>query len=136
MVSINQAVAFCLVGFFLISCSDTVEDIREKAKEAYRKKDYEKARSLFEEACQKSDGESCFFRSKCFDSGTLEEKKDLYNRSCELGYDRGCLILGFYYSMDPKRSNVLDIPKSLQYFSKGCDLGNEVACRIYKNGLK
>lgn len=122
---------------FLISCSDTPKDpsgeeLREKAHQAYAEKHYEEALALYEGACQKGDGEGCFYVSNYF-AIPKEQKNYFYDSSCSLGYARGCLLLGFYHSM---RSNSQDVPKSLSYFSKSCDLGNEVACRIYKKGLK
>lgn len=122
---------------FFTACSDTPKDVsgkelREDAHRAYGEKRYEEALDLYKEACQKSDGESCFLVSNLFNIAE-EWKKHFYTSSCDLGYARGCMILGLYYSM---HSNTQDIPQSLAYFSKSCDLGNEVACRIYKKGLK
>lgn len=126
-----------LILILLFSCSDTpkdpsVEELREKAHQAYEEKRYDDAFALYQEACQKNDGESCFLVSNYF-SIPDDQKRIFYESSCSLGYDRGCLLLGFYHSMDPKSQS---ISQALEYFSKSCDLGNEVACRIYKRGLK
>lgn len=107
-------------------------ELREKAHKAYSKGHYQEALTLYQKACEGNDGESCFLASSLFDI-TEDQKELFYTSSCDLGYDRGCLLLGFYYSM---RSSTQDISQSLAYFSKSCDLGNEVACRIYKKGLK
>lgn len=128
---------FVLLSLLFLSCSDspktlTNQELREKAHRAYSEERYKEALELYQEACEGNDGESCFLVSNLFNIAE-EWKKHFYTSSCDLGYARGCMILGLYYSM---RSNTQDIPQSLAYFSKSCDLGNEVACRIYKKGLK
>ena len=138
---IGHAISFCLLTIFLVSCGDSPDkspkdpsgvELREKAHQAYAEKRYEEALALYKDACQKSDGEGCFYAGKSFIL-PKEQERYFYDSSCSLGYARGCLLLGFYHSM---RSSLQDVPKSLSYFSKSCDLGNEVACRIYKKGLK
>lgn len=134
---IKKGVATLLFLILFISCGDTSKDqsgkeLREKAHQAYNEKHYQEALSLYKEACQKSDGESCFLVSNLFNIAK-DQKKYFYESSCNLGYARGCLLLGFYHSMP---SSIQDTPQALTYFSKSCDLGNEVACRIYKKGLK
>lgn len=132
-----KVVLAIFLHLFLVSCSDTPKDptgktLREKAHRAYSEGHKNEAFALYKEACEKNDGESCFYISYSFPVPE-DQKKYFYDSSCNLGYDRACLLLGFYHSM---RSSSQDVPKSLSYFSKSCDLGNEVACRIYKKGLK
>lgn len=141
MKTIRQTIVFCFLVVFLISCSDSPKEspkdpsgaeLREKAHQAYSEGHKNEAFTLYKEACQKGDAEGCFCVSNYF-SLPKEQERHFYESSCSLGYARGCLILGFYHSMS---SDSRDIPQSLAYFSKSCDLGNEVACRIYKKGLK
>lgn len=135
----KKSILFLNLLLFLVfsACSDspknlTNQELREKAHRAYGEKRYQEALELYQEACEGNDGESCFLVSNLFDIAE-DQKKHFYTSSCDLGYARGCMILGLYYSM---HSNTQNLPQSLAYFFKSCDLGNEVACRIYKKGLK
>jgi TPR repeat protein len=60
---------------------------------------------------------------------TASKAAQLYKKSCELGYIKGCTAYGMHFYADMER----DPEKNdLYYFKKACDGGDQIGCTLLK----
>lgn len=91
-------------------------------------KDYAGAREAFAKACQLDDGEGCknlallFARGLGVDEDPMRSRQ-LYRRSCDLGFEPSCLVLEKMKQMDRD-----DARSSLKRARPACEAGDQAAC--------
>lgn len=99
-------------------------------------------RDVFERACERRDGASCFILGSLYSSG-LGVPQDgglafrLFERSCASGWWRGCGRLGTSYLVG--QGTAADAGKAAENFERGCRGGNAGSClesaRLYHRGI-
>ena len=88
--------------------------------------------------CSNNDAEACFQAAKVYVTEVSKIKNvqqvninkkiaQLYKKSCELGYAKGCMSYAMNFRKDLEKDSKLD---SLYYFQKACDLGEDAACNV------
>lgn len=99
-------------------------------------------KDVFERACDREDGASCFILGSLYSSG-LGVPQDgarafsLFERSCASKWWRGCGRLGTSYLVG--QGTAADPAKAAENFEKGCRGGNAASClesaRLYHGGI-
>lgn len=106
-----------------------------RAFEHYSKKEYEKARILWEKSCENNHTKSCFDLALLYESSNYENKNyekavNLYDIACNKEHALACNNLALMYSNGKGvRKN---IRKAKELFEKSCELGISMACESHK----
>lgn len=90
--------------------------------------------------CDAGNAQACYQAAEVYTTQTYREKKvalkkipqekiDLYKKSCELGYAKGCTQYGMRYAADTQKNRDKD---DAYYFQKACDMGDETGCTMLK----
>ena len=97
---------------------------------------------VFQQACDRGDGASCFILGSLYSSG-LGVPQDgarafsLFERSCAANWWRGCGRLGTSYLVG--QGTTVDPAKASESFEKGCRGGNAASClesaKLYHRGF-
>ena len=102
---------------------------------------FNKARAVFEEACDRGDASD----SGCFGAGSLHAAKrpeDLaravtfFERSCDGGHAPGCTQLGNAYTAGVDPAVPWDPQRALAAYQRGCSAGDPGACTIVAKTLE
>lgn len=99
--------------------------------EAIKSKDYEKAKSALQSACDEENARACSVLGDLY-SGQIEEVKELkksllyYKKGCDLKDVKSCYNLAYMYRLGEGVD--IDINESISYFSKGCHGGDGMSC--------
>jgi TPR repeat protein len=99
-------------------------------------------KDVFQRACERGDGASCFILGSLYSSG-LGVSQDparafgLFERSCTDKWWRGCGRLGTSYLVG--QGTAVDPAKAVENFEKGCRGGNAASClevaKLYHRGI-
>lgn len=128
-------------GFFEKSCdSGNVEACKNLGELYYWgrgiEQDREKSKPFFEKACNKKDGEACrslgviYGRFYEGGGGDYFTANKYFEKSCEYKHALGCVSLGYsYYAGKGVRQN---LETAVEFYGKGCDLGEQDGCKRYK----
>lgn len=127
--------------FFMLAGMLVANDVDEGL-QAYGENNFQKASMIWERSCKQGDTSSCNYLGDLYRSGKGVEYQsylmaiELYNKSCNRDNPKGCFMLAQMHKdgLGVKQ----DILKSVEKFSKSCELGYSASCRklgeIYQNG--
>lgn len=127
-----------LLFISLFGCSKTHDEYLSEASNFYKNKEYNKALSLYEKACEKGSLKGCMFLATDYKKGimvNIDNKKaeDYYKKSfilaekyCQNNIKDACSTLSFLYE-NGKGVNI-DLEKADNAATKACDLGDAVSC--------
>ncbi len=110
----------------------------EQGKTAYDSKQYNKARTLFTQACDGGEMNACNYLGYIYANGLgipadTETARKIYQKSCDGGHLLGCTGLGSVYQNQKKYA------EARTYFKQACDGGVYDACSylgyLYDQGL-
>ena len=87
---------------------------------------------FYRKACEGGHLEGChrFGEYECYFYGITEKNADLMTKICSEGGASVCNSLGSHFLRKG------DLHRSIPYFSKSCDLGNQSACESQKNTIR
>ena len=122
----------------LSACSKTSEEYLSEAKALYKNKEYNKAISLYDKACEKGSLKSCMFLADIYKKGAvvnIDNTKSLnyYKKSflladiyCQKNSKDACKTLSYLYENGLGVN--IDLVKADEASSKACDLGDAASC--------
>ena len=115
----------------LSACSKTGEEYLSEAKALYKNKEYNKAISLYDKACEKGSLKSCMFLADIYKKGTVVN----IDNTKSLNYYKKSFLLADDYC----RQNNKYYKKSFLLADDYCRQNNKDACKtlsyLYENGL-
>ena len=119
-----------------------MEDGFQSASAEYQKGNIEKARELYEKACNKGNAQSCTIMGNMYIIGDSNLTRDytkaviFLTKACDGDDAEGCSLMGtLHLNGQGVEKNV---SKSVQLYQKSCDKENPISCArlgmIYKEG--
>ena len=122
----------------LFGCSKTHDEYLSEARTLYKNKEYDKALSLYNKACEKGSLKGCMFLADVYKKGTVINtdnntslnyyKKSflLANLYCQQNIKDACKTLSYLY--ENGLGTDIDLAKADNASSKACDLGDAASC--------
>ncbi|MDR2151314.1 MAG: hypothetical protein LBO72_00685 [Helicobacteraceae bacterium] len=107
------------------------------------KKDIQKAKELYEQACDYKYGEACDMLAASYESIDVNLSLVHYDKGCEYGYGSSCDKIGDMYANGVGRYSgkaaEINIAKAMEYYVKACGVDVfycNYAGEIHENGYK
>ena len=122
----------------LSACSKTHEEYLSSAENYYKNKEYDKAISLYDKACEKGSLKGCMFLADIYKKGAvvnIDNTKSLnyYKKSflladnyCQQNIKDACKTLSYLY--ENGLGTKIDLAKADNASSKACNLGDAQSC--------
>lgn len=136
--STKNFVIFLLMMFAFTACKSSKSF--SAGQMAYNAQDYQKAKTMFEKACQEQDAQGCYQLALLYDEGRgveqdYQKSSLLYEKACEYGNSSSCTIVGVM-SFDGSYGFRKDSKKAEMFLRKACEMDDKSGCIRWKNLIR